>query len=309
MKLSLRSIRIFVAVAEELHFGAAAARLHMTQPPLSQGIRQLEASLGTELFSRTTRSVQLTVAGKVLLDRARQLLADSDAMEHVVVRAGRGQVGKLALGFTNSAAYRLLPEAIISYKNQYPEIALDLREMVSSELISALRSRRVDVALVRASATMLGADLECSVVSHEQMLLALPRIHALASLDVVPVKMLEGLPFIGFTAAGSRYFRETQEKIFAAGEVRPIVEHESVLPTLLALVQAGLGVALVPASVSGMHGEQLVYRPLTGVGDSSTVLLHCARRNDDTNPAVLNFIATIHGLGYTNPISPAGSLR
>lgn len=295
MALSLRSLRVFVAVAEELHFGAAAARLHMTQPPLSQGIRQLEASLGTELFSRTTRSVQLTVAGKVLLDRARQLLADSDATEHAVVRAGRGEVGRLVLGFPHSAAYRLLPKAIASYISKYPEVVLDLKEMVSSDLIGALRSRRVDVTLVRASATMLGPDLECSVVSREQMVLVVPRTHALACLDVVPVKILEGLPFVGFTATGSRYFREILEKIFTAGQVRPIVQQESVLPTLLALVEAGLGVALVPASVSGMRSEQLVYRPLTGVGDSSTVLLHCARRNDDTNPVVLNFIATVHG--------------
>ena len=297
MALSFRSLGAFVAVAEELHFGAAAARLHMTQPPLSQQIRQLEASLGTELFSRTTRSVQLTVAGKVLLDRARQLLADSDAAEHAVVRAGRGEVGTLALGFPHSAAYRLLPRAIASYKSQYPEVVLDLQEMVSSNLIGALRSRRLDVALVRASATMLGADLECSVVSREEMMLVIPRTHSLALLDIVPLKMLEGLPFIGFTAAGSRYFRETLEKIFTAGRVRPVVAQESVLPTLLALVEAGLGVALVPASVSGMRSEQLVYRPVTGAGDASTVLLHCARRNDDSNPAVLNFIATVHALG------------
>ena len=176
--------------------------------------------------------------------------------------------------------------------------------MLSGDLIDALRSRRVDVALLRASATMLGADIECSVVSREEMLLVVPRTHALARLDLVPIKMLEGLPFIGFTGAGSRYFRETLEKIFTAGKVRPHVEHESVLPILLALVEAGLGAALVPASVSGMRSEQLVYRRLTGTGDSSTVLLHCARRHDDNNPVVLNFIETVHGRGVA-PASPS----
>ena len=283
----------------------------MTQPPLSQQIRQLEAALGTELFSRTTRSVQLTVAGSVLLDRARQLLADSDATEHAVVRAGRGEVGTLALGFPHSAAYRLLPRAIASYKSRYPEVGIDLREMLSSDLIAGLRSRRLDVALVRASATMLGADLECSVVSREEMLLVIPRTHSLALLDVVPVKLLEGLPFIGFTAAGSRYFRETLEKIFTAGQVRPVMAHESVLPTMLALVEAGLGVALVPASVSGMRSEQLVYRPVTGAGEASIVLLHCVRRIDNDNPAVLNFISTVHALrdaGSTNAESVPRSM-
>jgi DNA-binding transcriptional LysR family regulator len=306
MALSLRSLRSFVAVAEELHFGAAASRLHMTQPPLSQQIRQLEASLGTELFTRTTRSVQLTVAGEVLLEGARQLLADSEATEHAVVRAGRGEVGRLALGFPNSAAYRLLPRAIAGYKRRYPEVVLDLREMLSSESIGALRSRRLDVVFVRASPAMLGADLECSVVSRDEMVLVAPRTHPLAAHDVVNIKMLEGMPFIGFTAVGSPYFRETLDRIFAVGRVRPMVAHESVLPTLLALVEAGLGVALVPASVSGMRAEQLVYRPVTGAGDVTRVLLHCARRKDETNPAVLNFIDTVHAIRDAELV-PAGT--
>ena len=229
-----------------------------------------------------------------MLERARQLLADSDETEHAVVRAGRGEVGRLVLGFTNSATYRLLPKAIASYKSKFPEVELDLKEMLSGDLVDALRSRRVDVALLRTTAPMLGADLEYSIVSCEEMVVVVPRTHALALLDAVPIKMLEGLPFIGFTAASSRYFRDTLERMFIAAEVRPDVKHESVLPIMLALVEAGLGAALVPASVCGMRSSQLVYRPLTGGGDSSTVLLHCAWRNEESNPVVLNFIATVH---------------
>ena len=192
MILSLRALNSFVAVAEELHFGAAAERLHITQPPLSQQIRLLEEALGTELFTRSTRSVQLTVAGKVLLERARRLLADSEAAAQEVKRAGRGELGRLVLGFPNSAAYRLLPRALRLYKSRYPHVELDLREMLSSDLLDALHSRQLDIALVRASSSMLGPDLERVVASREDMVLALPSQHPLAELDVVPLERLEG---------------------------------------------------------------------------------------------------------------------
>jgi DNA-binding transcriptional LysR family regulator len=289
MTLSLRALRSFIAVAEELHFGAAAARLHMTQPPLSQQIRQLESSLGTALFIRTTRSVQLTAAGVTLLDHARQLLADGEAAERAVMRAGSGEVGRLVLGFTNSATYRMLPKSVASFRADYPEVILELQEMLSGPLLSALRSRQLDVALVRLSSAMFGPGLRHLVVSREKMMLVIPRNHPLAQLSVVPLKRLEGLPFIGFANTGSRYFRETLEGIFASGRVRPRIVHESVLPTMLAMVEAGLGAALVPESVSGMRPE-LLYKPVSGIGEKGTVLLHCAWRSDDENPAVHNFV-------------------
>lgn len=297
MVFSLRALNSFIAVAEELHFGAAAERLHMTQPPLSQQIRLLEEALGTELFVRSTRSVQLTVAGKVLLERARRLLADSAAAAQEVERAGRGEVGRLVLGFPNSAAYRVLPRALRLYKSRYPQVELDLREMLSSDLLDALHSRQLDVALVRASSSMLGPDLETVVASREDMVLALPSQHPLAELDVVPVQRLEGVALIGFTAVGSRYFRERLDLIFTTAQVRPHITQESVLPTILAFVEAGLGVALVPASVARMRSDELVYRPISGAQDTAQALLYCVRRKGETAPAVRNFFDTVDALG------------
>lgn len=299
MSFSLRALRSFVVVAEELHFGAAAERLHMTQPPLSQQIRQLEAALGTELFSRTTRSVQLTAPGRLLLDRARRLLADCDAIAQEVTRAGRGDTGRLVLGFPYTAAYRLLPRALALYKQRYPDVELDLCEMLSNDLLGALRSRRLDVALVRASSAMLGTDLECVVASREEMVLALPSSHPLAQLASVPIERLDGVPFIGFAGQGSRYFRETLDGIFAAGRIRPRITQESVLPTVLALVEAGLGVALVPSSLTRVRSDDLTYRPISGVGEAGVALLHCVRRKDESNPTVLNFFDTVEALGET----------
>jgi len=297
MAFSLRSLNSFVAVAEELHFGAAAERLHMTQPPLSQQIRLLEEALGTELFVRSTRSVQLTVAGKVLLERARRLLADSEAAAQEVKRAGRGELGRLVLGFPNSAAYRLLPRALRLYKSRYPQVELDLREMLSSSLLDALHSRQLDVALVRASSSMLGPDLDRVIASREDMVLALPSQHPLAELDVVPLQRLEGVALIGFTAVGSRYFRERLDTIFSAAQVRPYITQESVLPTILAFVEAGLGVALVPSSVARMRSDEVVYRPISGAQDTAQALLYCVRRKGDTAPAVQNFFDTVEALG------------
>ena len=296
MTFSLRALRSFVVVAEELHFGAAAERLHMTQPPLSQQIRQLEEALGTELLIRTTRSVQLTVAGKVLLERARQLLANCESVAEEVQRAGRGEIGRLVLGFPNSAAYRVLPRTLRAYKSRYPQVELDLREMLSSDLLDALRSRQLDVALVRASSSMLGSDLESIVAAQEDMVLALPSKHPLAREEVVPLQRLDGEPLIGFTAVGSRYFRERLDAIFAAARVRPRIAQESVLPTILAFVEAGLGLALVPSCVAKMRSEELVYRPVSGAQDAARAQLYCVRRKGEGAPAVLNFFATVQSL-------------
>ena len=297
MHFSLRALNCFVAVAEELHFGAAAKRLHMTQPPLSQQIRLLEELLDVELLVRTTRSVQLTAAGRVLLERARQLLAASEAAQQEVKRAGRGEIGRLVLGFPNSAAYRLLPLALRLYKKRHPDVELDLREMLSSDLLDALHSRQLDVAFVRASSWMLSSDLASVIASREDMVLALPSHHPLAKLKVVPVQRLEGVDIIGFTPVGSRYFRERIDAMFAAARVRPRITQQSVLPTILAFVEAGLGVALVPASVSKIQSDELVYRPVSGAKNTAHALLYCVCRKGENAPAVQNFFDTVKALG------------
>ncbi len=297
MNFSLRALNCFVAVAEELHFGAAAKRLHMTQPPLSQQIRLLEELLDAELLVRTTRSVQLTAAGRVLLERARQLLAASEAAAQEVKRAGRGEIGRLVLGFPNSAAYRLLPIALRLYKKRHPNVELDLREMLSSDLLDALHSRQLDVAFVRASSSMLSSDLDRVIASREDMVLALPSHHPLAKLKIVPVQRLAGVDIIGFTPVGSRYFRERIDAMFAAARVRPRITQQSVLPTILAFVEAGLGVALVPASVSKIQSDELVYRPVSGAKNTAHALLYCVCRKGENAPAVQNFFDTVKALG------------
>jgi DNA-binding transcriptional LysR family regulator len=301
MSFVLRSLQVFVVVAEELHFGRAAARLHMTQPPLSQQIRELEHRLGTALFVRTTRSVQLTDAGKVLLDRARRLLADSDAAVFAVRRAAAGEVGNLALGFVNSTGHELLPKVIAKYRRKFPEVNLELKELISGDLLEALLTGRIDVALVRATSSMKSPGLEFFTIMRERMLLALPAEHELARLRRVPLRRLDGVSFVGYDPVSARYFREITEDIFKAEGVRPRVVCESLLPTVLALVEANVGVAIVPASMSRMRNDRLVYSPLWGVGRNGLATLDCARRCGDINPLVDHFVRMVRSLVESCP--------
>lgn len=297
MSLLSRSLKAFVVVAEELHFGRAARRLYISQPPLSQQIRQLEEEVGAQLLTRSTRSVQLTPAGKLMLERARQMLAEADAAVKAVQRVARGEAGSLTLGFTHSSVYGVLPQALIAYRARYPDVTLDLKQLTSDLLIEGIHSGRIDVALLRLSASMMEPDFEVSVVARDPMLLLLPSGHPLAALDVVPVQALNALPFIAYDPVGARYFHELVETIFAAGGVRPQVTHTSILPTLLALVEARMGAALVPAPVVPLHEGPLVSRPLAGVGEAALATLCCVWRRDNANPAVRAFADTLPGHG------------
>lgn len=290
MALSIRSLQIFVIVAEELHFRKAAERLHMTQPPLSMQIRQLEESIGVDLFCRTTRSVQLTPAGKELQRRAGRFLSELDVMTQAVRCVGRGTVGSLSLGFPGSTMFDILPRLLTEQRSRYPQVTLNLKEMSSGELLESLRSRQLDVALVRASPSMMKPDLNYIVAGRESMVLALPIGHSLARFPTVPIEYLDKMPFIGFSADGAQYFLEFVQRMFKAHDLRPVIVQESVLPTILALVEARLGLALVPESMARLRTSELTYRPLAGADGMDVITLYCAWRQPDAVPVVGNFI-------------------
>lgn len=289
MALLSRALKAFVMVAEELHFGRAAQRLHMSQPPLSQQIRQFEEAVGAQLLTRTTRSVQLTPAGRLMLERARQMLRDADSVVNTVQRVSRGEAGSLTLGFSHSTVYRVLPLALKTYRAIYPNVKLDLQQMTSDHLADGILSGRIDLALLRLSPTMMATELVISVVAHDPMVLVMPSEHPLAAVSMVPVQALNELPFISYDPVGARYFHELIESVFTAGGVRPTITHVSILPTMLALVESGMGVALVPSSMVTMHQSSLVSRPLSGIGDTGMAKLWSAWQRDNTNPAVRAF--------------------
>lgn len=297
--LTLHALRLFVAVAQELHFGRAAVRLHMAQPPLSQQIRQLEASLGTPLFTRTTRTVQLTLAGRILLERADRLLEDVQAAEHAVRRVALGQVGTVALGFTSSAAYRVLPKILSAWRAGFPEVDTVLHEMTTDVQLAALLAGKLDVAIIRADRGVTDAAIDSFELEREPMLLAMRQDHPLMRYEAVPVRELDGLEMVGFSAKSSPYFRSLGARVLLSAGVQPTIGQESVLPTLLALVEAGVGAALVPASASEMRASQVGYRPLEPIRDTRAgpieAILHCVWRRDVDNPAALAMVHLLRG--------------
>ena len=220
--------------------------------------------VGVELFNRTTRSVQLTPAGEVLLLRARALRRDAQDAAAATVRAGRGETGLLRLGFTSSSAYKVLPRAVSQFTLSYPAVLLDLHEHVSAELAEGLLTHRIDVALLRPGIGSLHPELQSVRVDSEPMVIALHKQHPLAALQSIPIAKLHRLPMIGFSRELSPYFCEVLDAIYEGTSVKPLLVLESVLPTILALVEARIGAAVVPASAAVMRAGELVYRPLAG---------------------------------------------
>jgi DNA-binding transcriptional LysR family regulator len=278
--VELRHLRSFVAVAEERHFGRAAERLHMAQPPLSQQIRRLEAELGATLLHRTTRSVELAPAGEVLLVRAREILAAVERATEDARRAARGEFGRLAVGFTGSATYALLPQLAAALRSALPGVVLDLRgELLTPAQVAGLLDGTLDLGLLRPP--VHERDLAVEVVRREALVAVLPGAHPLAAADAVPLEELEGEPFVVYPSHFRSVLHDAVEETCAAHGFLPRVALEvSETATLVSFVAAGLGVSLVPESVRHMTVHGAVYRPLAR--ETAGVELAVAWRRDDT---------------------------
>src|SRR5208282_909817 len=204
LHMELRHLRYFVAVAEELHFSRAAERLHMAQPPLSQQIRQLEDELGVQLFERTRRRVQLTDAGRVVLEEARRALVQADRVVAAAHRAAEGAAGFLRVGFSSSAPYTTLPAILRAFRAQFPGVALNLYERSTEEQIELLAAGTIDVALVRRPVENAPESLVIKTILREHLVLAMPHDHRLRSRRSVPVRALANEPFILFRVTRRR---------------------------------------------------------------------------------------------------------
>jgi DNA-binding transcriptional LysR family regulator len=278
--MELHHLRYFVAVAEELHFGRAARRLGMAQPPLSRQIRSLEAELGARLLERTKRHVAMTPAGAVLLEEARRLLAQADRVVDAVHRAARGKTGRLAVGFVGSATYGLLPEILRRFHRRFPEVALTLAEMGSPLQLRALGERRIDVGFLRPAA--LDATLVGHIVQREPLLVALPAGHRLAKVEGLTLADLASEPFVMFPREPRPSYGELLIGYCVAAGFSPRVAQETnEMQTAMSLVAAGIGVTLVPASVRSVRRANVVYKPLGDPGPT-TELTMVHRKEDDS---------------------------
>lgn len=285
--MELRHLRYFLAVADELHFGRAAARLHLAQPPLSQQIRKLERELGFDLFARTSRRVHLTDAGRAFRDEARAILSRVDEATASARRVAEGEAGALAVGFVASATYALLPRLYRRFRERHPDVALTISELSTAEQVEALRAGRIQVGLARAP---VGDDaLVIEPLAEEPLVVALPKRHPLASSRAVALRALASEPFVLFPRHPRPGWIDLVQGACAAAGFRPAVAQEVLeLSTTVTLVAAGIGVTLVPASAQALRLAGVVYRPLRPPAPTTKLLaLH---RADEQRPVVRRFL-------------------
>lgn len=294
--MDLRRIRYFVAVAEELHFGHAAARLHISQPPLSQQIQALEKELGVQLFIRENKRVRLTPAGQIFLEEARSLLNQAARAVEVTQRAARGETGLLRIGFTSSLPYaRIMPRIIQHFRNRYPHIQLQLEELSSRRQIPALAQDKLDIGFLRPSSLLQDAGLEHLVLLEEPLVAVMPASHPLAHRRSVQMPMLRDEPFIFYaTRLGSELTAQIVNMCLQAGFTPNVVQEVYEMHTILGLVATGLGISIVADSLRQVQLDNIVYVPLEAPAAITQVLL--AWRRPPASPILDNFLATARQL-------------
>ena len=280
----LSQLHCFVTVAEELHFGRAAKRLGMTQPPLSRQIQVLEHHLDAKLFERTSRTVRLTPAGHSFLPEARIIMRLAQSATLVAKRIARGKTGLIKIGFTAASAYNFLPTLVTTCIKQLPDIDLSLKEMVSGDQLDAIGSGQLDIGFLRPPIVRPGLD--AVRVFTEDLQLAVPSGHPLARQKTVSLRDLDGQPFVMYAPYESRYFYDLLVAQFAQANIRPqYVQHLGQIHSILSLVRAGLGVALVPRSASSLHLDGVLIRAIP-IKPKSPVELFAVWRRDQDSPLV-----------------------
>ncbi len=290
--MELRQLRYFVAVAEELHFRRAATRLHISQPPLSQQIRQLEDEMGCRLLSRTRRRVELTAAGEAFLRDARALLAELDGAVATARRIDAGQTGRLRINFVGSALLSIVPRIVQRFRAANPSVEIELRERSTVDQLKSVTGGVVDVGLIRPPIAEDHA-LRVELVLRERTLAALPANHPLAALRRVPLRRLAAEPLVLFPRDQAPGFHDLLVNSLAGtGTPVNVVQNAPEMLTIIGLVATGLGVSLVPASVARLALEGVTYRPVAGAPGSELVAIV---RADDESPLVRAFVAQAKG--------------
>jgi DNA-binding transcriptional LysR family regulator len=291
--MELRHLRYFVAVAEELHFTRAAARLHIGQPPLSQQIQALEAELGVALLLRTKRSVQLTEAGQHLLARAREILGASSKVVVDLQRLSRGEAGELRVGFTSSGVLSgELRQGLKAYRGAFPDVSLRLTEMYTHAQFGALLKGELDVGFVRFNEQAAPSGLRLQLLRRDPLCLIVPEEHRLAGRKTVALVECREEAFIGYPAdSGASLVDYLNRLCAAAGFVPRIAQEAREALTQIGLVAAGMGLAVLaePLATLGMPG--VCFIPLSDVGAELSMAL--ATRADEQSPRVRGFVEAL----------------
>jgi DNA-binding transcriptional LysR family regulator len=288
--MEFRHLRYFLVLAEELHFGRAAQRLAMSQPPLSLNIQQLEASVGAQLFTRNSRGVQLTAAGLAFVPAARALLDQAGQAAREARDVAQGMAGSLQIGFAGAMLYRGLPQMLKHFQAQHPRLRVVLRELSSSEQLVELMHERLDLGFVHT--TRVPAAFSQILVAHQPFVACLPAAHPLAGAPALALRHLAGEPFAVVTRAVSPDYHDRIVSICTEAGFAPEIRYElRHWLSVVSLVSQGLGVALVPAALqqSGLAGAAFV--PL--LGETLPYETHCLWKTARDHAALGAFLAAV----------------
>ena len=286
--MELRQLRYFLAVAEELHFGRAAEKLHMSQSPLTVQIRRLEKELGADLFNRSTRKVSLTPMGESFQTRVKAVLEDLEDAVAEINDVGSGRRGRLRVGFVSSASYTVIPEAVLRFRELQPRVDLVLRPLTSGEQVEELLEGGLDIGLIRDPEPVPGLTLEPLLT--EDLVAVIPERHPLAlAHEVLPEDLAkEGMILFPYRLMPG--FVAQVLKIFKPGGRIPTVVQQAIhQETVVGLVAAGLGISILPESISRFQTAGVVIRPIT-TGPKTSLLIARPLR---PAPAVDHFVGCL----------------
>ncbi len=298
--MELRHLRYFLAVATELHFGHAAEKLHIAQPPLSHQIRQLETELGFELFTRTKRSVILTPAGQAFLIQVKQIFQQLDQAIEIGRKTSRGELGQISIGFVGSATYNILPVMLQQFRDRYPQVQIELHELTTDRQLIWLRDGKIDIGLMRPP--IIEPDVTSEIVFEESLVIALPASHQLATVDSIDLRLLAREPFILFPRQLAPGLYDPIITICQAAGFSPLVVQECIqMQTIVSLVSANMGVSIVPESIQQVQRAGVVYKPIQDLTPpGSKQLLRLATisivwRTKDDSPTVSRLLEIFKG--------------
>ena len=299
--MELRHLRYFVAVAEELHFGRAARRLNIAQPPLSRQIRDLEREIGAPLFERHARGVELTAAGHAFLPEARLTLAQAERGVRTAQRAARGETGRLRVGFVEAATWSgILPDVLGFFRMHLPNIGLSLFEMDAREQVDAFRDERIDVGILHGAPADASRTLQVEPLYEDPMVAALPATHRLAGRARLALADLEADPFVLVSRLGSpELYDALIARCRAAGFSPRVVQEAAGWHTIAGLVAAGVGVAFIPRSLAQLARPGIAWHPVRDLGVD--LAMSVAWRRGRQSPVRERFVTSLRVVAQARP--------
>jgi DNA-binding transcriptional LysR family regulator len=291
--MDLRQIRYFLALATELNYTRAASQLNISQPPLTRHIQQLEHSIGVMLFERSTRGVALTQAGKIFLEEARKIVALADQAVNKTKLAHQGQIGRLDIGIFGSSTISVIPTLLIELRKTHPDIIISLQNTTKMQQIDGVREKHLDIGFNRIYPSV--PDLAVETVMLENLYVALHNDHPFANNQTIEVKDLVDQPFILFPNNVRPSFADNVIMLCSNAGFTPNVVHDvEDIFTAIALISAGLGIAIVPESAISLRLSNVRYHLLDA--KEAKVDLSCVYRADNKSPALLAFLEAVHRL-------------